>query len=476
MRTNQGVYFQQEVRMRHSIGPQDNRVATLAIGAILLLIIALVDSPNGGLEFLCLLPLVLVACLLDAWYLAVAGVLGLVLSAVLSSIPWIPQPTTVLFIVAVLLLVQVQNLCESLRRKEAQLRDQAEWHTFFGSSPAAILTADGEGRIVLANPAAQKLFGFGNLPLRGQPLVSCLPALATALRIEREKPIFHTLTECKGWRPNGEMFVADAWFSINKTELGTRLGAVIVDASERLQEHERGVLRSSMATSQIAMGAVLHEIRNLSAAAAVMHNNMERLTRLQRNDDFVALGNLLRALTKIASAELRPGEGSHSSVDLRGVLGQLRIIIDPWFRESEMFVKWDIAPDLPPVWGEEQGVLQIFLNLAQNSNKAMHSSEHKRLTISAGAEGDAVVVRFCDTGPGVADPEGLFRPFHRSSGVKGLGLYVSRAIAHSFSGELKYEPVRLGSCFAVELVPLREWQKVTGGYEIATAAYHDTSR
>src|SRR5690242_21120192 len=91
--------------------------------------------------------------------------------------------------------------------------------------------------------------------------------------------------------------------------LGTRLGAVIVDASERLQERERGVLRSSMATSQIAMGAVLHEIRNLSAAAALMHNNLERLAWLQRNDDFVALGNLLRALTKIASAELRPGEG-----------------------------------------------------------------------------------------------------------------------------------------------------------------------
>jgi C4-dicarboxylate-specific signal transduction histidine kinase len=271
------------------------------------------------------------------------------------------------------------------------------------------------------------------------------------------------------------MFVVDAWFSINKTEVGTRLEAVIVDASERLQQRERCGLRSAMATSQIAMGAVLHEIRNLSAAAALMHNNLGRGTRLRKNDDFVALGNLLRALAKITSAELRPGEGSHSSLDLRGVLDQLRIIIDPWFRESEMCLNWEIAPDLPPVWGEEQGVLQIFLNLAQNSNKAMHSSEQKQLTISAGAEGDAVVVRFRDTGPGVADPEGLFRPFHRSTGVKGLGLYVSRAIAHSFYGELKYEPLPVGSCFAVELVPLREWQKVTGGYESATAAFHNSS-
>jgi hypothetical protein len=55
------------------------------------------------------------------------------------------------------------------------------------------------------------------------------------------------------------------------------------------------------------MGAVLHE--SLSAAAAMMHNNLERLTRLQRNDDFVALANLLSALAKIASAEAATRRG-----------------------------------------------------------------------------------------------------------------------------------------------------------------------
>jgi len=49
----------------------------------------------------------------------------------------------------------------------------------------------------------------------------------------------------------------------------------------------------------------------------------------------------------------------------------------------------------------------------------MHSSQQKKLTISATVERESVV---------------LFRPFHRTSGTKGLGLHVSRAIAHSFSG------------------------------------------
>jgi hypothetical protein len=60
--------------------------------------------------------------------------------------------------------------------------------------------------------------------------------------------------------------------------------------------------------------------------------------------------------------------------------------------------------------------------------------------------------------------------------TKGRGLYVSRAIAHSFSGELKYEPVRRAPVFAVELIPLREWQKVTGEYGSATAGHQNSSR
>jgi C4-dicarboxylate-specific signal transduction histidine kinase len=73
-------------------------------------------------------------------------------------------------------------------------------------------------------------------------------------------------------------------------------------------------------------------------------------------------------------------------------------------------------------------------------------------------ESDLVVIRFKDTGPGVAHPETLFRPFQISAdgGPQsfGLGLYISRAILRSYGGSLKYEPQPDGSCFAVELWPV----------------------
>jgi two-component system sensor kinase FixL len=456
-----------------------NHYAVLAASTSLVLVIALVQWPHGWLGLLYLIPVVLASRVLSGWYLAAAGALSLVLAQAFAYHPSIPQPAMVLLIVSVFgLAVQAEHSYRERRYRDqfhAARKQQQEWRTFFQNSPAAVLTVDGDGRILMANPAAHVLLGFEGRPLIGQALGSCLPALASALRIERVNHVSYTITECKAWRADGKMFIADAWFSIDKTELGTRLAAVIVDASERLQERERRGLRSAMSTSQIAMGAVLHEIRNLSAAATLMHTNLQRVPRLKNNEDFEALGNLVKALANITSAELRPGEGSITSVDLHTVLDQLRIIIETWFHESEISIHWDIAKELPSVWVEESGLLQIFLNLAQNSHKAMSLSERKLLTISANLEGGLVIVRFRDTGPGITAPDELFRPFQRSTGMKGLGLYVSRAIAHSFSAELRYEPTPAGSSWVVELLPLKALEKVPAGYANTTPDHQDSS-
>ena len=64
------------------------------------------------------------------------------------------------------------------------------------------------------------------------------------------------------------------------------------------------------------------------------------------------------------------------------------------------------------------------------------------------------MVRFRDSGAGVAHPEELFRPFQAGAHSFGLGLYISRAILRSHGGGLRYEPREKGSCFTVELWPV----------------------
>jgi C4-dicarboxylate-specific signal transduction histidine kinase len=163
-------------------------------------------------------------------------------------------------------------------------------------------------------------------------------------------------------------------------------------------------------------------------------------------------------LEKVASIGLRSrdasAEGGGDEVQdlaLRPVLDDLRIVIESDWREIDGEVQWQIPEETPRILAERHGLLQVFLNLAQNSHRAVQESPARRLAISVEADESRVMVRFRDSGPGVASPDCLFEPFQPGAEGSGLGLFVSRAVVRGYGGELRYEPQPAGSCFAVEL-------------------------
>jgi signal transduction histidine kinase len=311
----------------------------------------------------------------------------------------------------------------------------------------------------LANQAAQQLLAPGggpSVPLAGEPIRNYLPALESVAQTNRAQS-FRTTMQCRGQRRSGEVFLAAIWFSTYKTLSGSKLAAIIVDLSEDLRDREDLSLNHLLKNTRILMGAMSHEIRNLCGAVSAVGRNLARVEGLAQNQDFEALQTLIQGLEKIAAMELQAAPEEHAiAVDVGAVLDELRVLIEPSFKESEMTVKWQIEEDLPLVWADSYGLLQVFLNLARNSQRAMQASERKELTIAAGAEEASVVIRFADTGVGIRSPQQLFRPFQQGADGTGLGLYVSRAIVRSCRGELRYEARTAGCCFAVVLAPLAE--------------------
>jgi len=139
------------------------------------------------------------------------------------------------------------------------------------------------------------------------------------------------------------------------------------------------------------------------------------------------------------------------SVDLRSVLEELRIIIEPSFNESGISIRWETPDLLPRVWADREALIQAFLNIVKNSQRAMEPHYQKELVVRTSMEDTCVVVRFIDSGPGVSNPQQLFEPFQPGAQASGLGLYLSRTFVRAFQGDLHYEPQRQGSCFAVFL-------------------------
>ena len=110
--------------------------------------------------------------------------------------------------------------------------------------------------------------------------------------------------QCAGQRSDGEMFLAGIWFSTYSTTSGNRLAAIIVDLSEELVHREDLSLDYLLKNARILMSAVSHEIRNLSGAALVMHKNLTRVSALEHNEDFEALGTLIQGMEKLSNLDI----------------------------------------------------------------------------------------------------------------------------------------------------------------------------
>ena len=444
-----------------------HRRAFLAAAAFLLAAIALVDwstQPFVSIGFLYLFPIMLAAGYLQRWQTILLALVCAVLQESFSNLPPNDSVTRLVlssagFLGTGLLIAELlrnrriteEHLAEVER--QVGLREQAEQQLriLVDTSPAAIVTADGSGRILLANAAAQELFASGGRPLDGQSILDYLPSIAPAVAA-RPGRHYRTDLHCKGVRANGDGFLAAVWFSTYQTAAGPCLAAIVVDLSEDLRSREQLSLDQLLKNARILMSAVSHEIRNLCGAALVVHRNLARVESLHGNQDFEALGTVIEGLERLSSMELKASDPDTGTIDLAALLDELRVLIEPGYRETGMQVRWDVPPDLPVVWGDRYGLLQAFLNLARNSQRAMETSEEKVLTVSA-TTGRSVAVRFADTGPGVGVPELLFRPFQRTPGGTGLGLYVSRSILRGFGGDLVHDPSERGCCFVVTLVP-----------------------
>jgi two-component system, LuxR family, sensor kinase FixL len=461
-----------------SIYTRKNRTPFLFTAAFLIVLIATIDwftKPYISIGFLYLFPIMLIAGFLPRWQITVVALICAVLQELFSELPSNDAITrlvmasagfvgTGLFVSEIIRsrYIALEHLDEVQTQNKLRQEAEEQLRILVDSSPAAIVTIDSSGQILLANNGAQNLFA-SDTPMVGQSIAQFLPALQSAVQTQRSTQ-FRTELRCRGRRRNGGVFLAAVWFSTYVTSQGPRLAAIIVDLSEDLRDREDLSLDHLLKSTKILMGAVAHEIRNVCGAVLAVRKNLSRLPELQDNEDFRALGILIDGLERLSELELLPPlDQTLASVELTTLLDELRVLIEPIYQEAGNKIVWLLQDNLPLVIGDRYGLQQVFLNLARNSQRAMESTQQKQLTISSELESASVVIRFEDTGVGIPSPYQLFRPFQSGANATGLGLYVSRAILRSFGGEIKFEPRAQGCCFAVRLARVSDRKESPDG-------------
>lgn len=128
-----------------------------------------------------------------------------------------------------------------------------------------------------------------------------------------------------------------------------------------------------------------------------------------------------------------------------------------------------IDPDLPLIDGDRERIAQVLANLV--SNALRYTPEGGVITLSAAVNGDRVLLRVSDTGPGI-EPEHLpfiFKRFYRaddsrpSNGESGLGLAIAKSLVEAHGGTIQVESaVGHGATFTVALPAARQGLEIPG--------------
>lgn len=224
-----------------------NARAALAYSAILIAIIAWCDwrvEINATLGFLYIFPMVLLGMVLRWWQLVLAAAFCTFLSDRLDPFPMEMESARDILIFLTLTVTGLLSwsLTRSYRREKerlaAQLAAEEQLQFLIESSPAAIITMTANGEILLGNPAAHRLLGVPKDSLPGRKIKRYVPALGSIPSIAETDKIFRTEMQTRGQKENGEVFLADVFFSTYSTPAGPRLAALLVDTSEQLRERE----------------------------------------------------------------------------------------------------------------------------------------------------------------------------------------------------------------------------------------------
>src|SRR3984893_1010360 len=197
-----------------------NRTKLIIVAVFLVAVTAAVDwatKPYISLGFLYLFPIMILGGFLSKTQIVGVALVCAVLQEAFSNLPENEAVVRLLFSSAGFIgtglfiseLIRNRRIAMThVEELEGQikLREDAEQQlrSLVESSPAAIVTIDSGGNVLLANEAAQHLLALEGKPLQGQEINSYLPALQTVLKTQQPR-VFRTTLQCTGKRSDGEV-------------------------------------------------------------------------------------------------------------------------------------------------------------------------------------------------------------------------------------------------------------------------------
>lgn len=381
---------------------------------------------------------------------------------------------------------------EALRKSEERLRLMTQ-----NVKDYSIIMLDQQGQIVTWNEGAQRLKGYYEEEIIGQPLSRFytpedIAANKPAALLELAKA--EGRTEDEGWRvrKDGSRFYADVILtSIHDADnkfIGFAKITRDISEKKRAEEliHNTNVLleqRIAERTSELALAKeqaeqashakseflsrMSHELRTPMNAILGFSQILEAESLNSEQKDFVHeiyhagnhLLDLINDLLDISRIESGRMEINIEAVRLNKITSQAAQIIRPLLQHMNLTLIDHCAQDVM-LLADATRLKQILVNLL--SNAAKYNQHDGRILIDCKTLGaEKLRISITDTGSGISKDniDRLFIPFERldksdDSTIEGtgIGLALSKSIAHLMDGDIGVEStLGQGSTFWIDL-------------------------
>ncbi|WP_018390784.1 nitrogen regulation protein NR(II) [Ancylobacter sp. FA202] len=320
------------------------------------------------------------------------------------------------------------------------------------------------GTIRSANTAFSRLFGLTRAQLVGRPVQGVLARLAfapsdiEALLSEAAEQVedIDLVRTAAGQLPQD---LRVRRFAIQGEGAGAlRALSFIDETSWRATQRSTEVLVEELlrADRQAALGemamALAHEINQplgaiVNFAGAARRSLTGRAVRAGELDEVLInigaeaarAGDVVKSLRSFLKGAPQPSTDACLNAAVKVVLG----FAEPAMREQSIDFRLQLAPELPPVQGDQIILQQIILNLVTNAIQAMGPQPvgRRHLDIRTTREGASKVrVDVRDTGIGLPAELGerIFEPFITTKvNGSGLGLSIARTLAQRLGGSIE---------------------------------------
>ena len=363
--------------------------------------------------------------------------------------------------------------------KESEAPDISLAKAVVDALPNPLIVLDGDEHICLANAAAENYFQASSTALLRHKLHDLVPfsspVFGAVAQARNNAGVVNEYAIAVGTpRHGGERLV-----DIQAAPMTEQPNHVIVMLLERSMAHkiDRQLTSRGAARSVSGMASMLaHEIKNplagIRGAAQLLEPALgaedRALARLicDETDRIRDLVDQMEVFSDERPLDKKP-------VNIHAVLERVKQLIVAGM-PAGVTVREDYDPSLPPVLGNKDQLVQIFLNLAKNAAEAIDQSGEAgeimittafrsgiRLTVPGSSERVTLPFEVCihDTGPGVAEElrPNIFDPFVTTKpGGRGLGLALVAKIVRDHGGIVECIGRERGTTFRVLLPMLRD--------------------